>query len=288
MKEETVIYIISDQRSGSTLLENLLAKSSKILSVGEMRLLSDHVNKGRYGRSWGWKCSCGKGFNECVFWSKVIKELKQKNISKIKNTKIDIKDSIVQYIKDYPNILVDDNNEEVLVLLKELYKAIFKISGKNIIIDSSKHPFQGLWIYKKLGFQVKVINIKRDNRAVALSKQKWQIKFGQKKINLFKLLGATKFKAMKCNWVMSRINFNDKILINYEDLAQNPKQVINSICKKFDIPEFEVPEYMYLENDHTIAGTPNRFKKRVIKYDDTWKQIVKTRPFFRIIGKLLN
>ena len=41
----TVIYIISDRRSGSTLLENMLSKSEEIISVGELAMIRGHIYK---------------------------------------------------------------------------------------------------------------------------------------------------------------------------------------------------------------------------------------------------
>ena len=49
-EKTTVIYIISDRRSGSTLLENMLSKSEEIISVGELAMLKGHIYKEGPGR----------------------------------------------------------------------------------------------------------------------------------------------------------------------------------------------------------------------------------------------
>jgi hypothetical protein len=41
----TIIYIMSDNRSGSTLLENILSKSDECFSVGELAMLKGHLLK---------------------------------------------------------------------------------------------------------------------------------------------------------------------------------------------------------------------------------------------------
>ena len=68
----TVIYIISDRRSGSTLLENILSKSIEIVSIGELAMLKGHIEKNGPGDLWNWNCSCGKTIMQCEFWSKVL------------------------------------------------------------------------------------------------------------------------------------------------------------------------------------------------------------------------
>ena len=68
----TVIYVMSDVRSGSTLLENILSKSGESVSVGEMALLKNHIHRTGPGAKWNWNCSCGEPISACSFWSRVI------------------------------------------------------------------------------------------------------------------------------------------------------------------------------------------------------------------------
>jgi hypothetical protein len=71
-KKIKVIYIISDRRSGSTLLENILSKSAETVSIGELAMLKGHIAKDGPGELWDWNCSCGKPIMQCEFWSKVL------------------------------------------------------------------------------------------------------------------------------------------------------------------------------------------------------------------------
>ncbi len=52
---------------------------------------------------------------------------------------------------------------------------IFDLTGKSFIIDSSKTPMQAymLYLHKPAGIDVKIIGLKRDLRAIAASKRKW-------------------------------------------------------------------------------------------------------------------
>ena len=68
--KKTIIYVMSDVRSGSTLLENILSNAPNTLSVGELHHLDSHLYKGKWGRPWNWTCSCGKSIDNCKFWNK--------------------------------------------------------------------------------------------------------------------------------------------------------------------------------------------------------------------------
>src|SRR5215831_19303761 len=78
-KKPTVMYVVSDRRSGSTLLENILSKSSEVTSVGELAMLKGHILKQGPGERWNWSCSCGLPVNECNFWSPVLKSTYEKD-----------------------------------------------------------------------------------------------------------------------------------------------------------------------------------------------------------------
>src|SRR5689334_5320337 len=72
-----IIYIMADNRSGSTLLENILSKSDECFSVGELAMLKGHLLKEGHGENWNWKCSCGQPLDKCIFWSPIISETYQ-------------------------------------------------------------------------------------------------------------------------------------------------------------------------------------------------------------------
>ena len=73
-----VIYIISDKRSGSTLLDYLLSCHPDVTPLGELRLLFGHYHKIRAGARWNWNCSCGQPVASCGFWTKIFEWLNVK------------------------------------------------------------------------------------------------------------------------------------------------------------------------------------------------------------------
>lgn len=280
MKTNTILYIVSDVRSGSTVLENILSKSKDIISLGELHLLDSHIHKGKWGATWNWNCSCGKSFTTCEFWLSVYKELGIKSAQEITKT---------QLSEGYYNRKDDiSQHNEAIQILNKIYQAVFKLSNCKVIIDSSKSPFQGVELYKNRENIFKFIHLKRDVRAVTISKNKWSIKFFNKPLNLYKVLINTFRYRAQSNSALKNVKEEDIFTIGYEEFFENPQHHLNKIADFVGFQRIEMPEYMVLQNDHTIAGTPNRFEKRKIKLDENWKESARKNPIFNALGYILN
>lgn len=283
MKEkQSIIYIMSNQRSGSTLIENILSKSSETVSVGESFLLGGYIHRTGPGKVFDWRCSCGETLEECEFWNKVYDELGIDHAREIKSTKI-VDPNNREALPNQKEV-----NVEVATLMNNIYKAIFKITGKRVLIDSSKEAFNGLSLYRNSPYNFKFIYLKRDLRAVTISKQNWRKKYGKKDIGFIKMLLANYLHRLKCKLILLKVNKNHVFKLKYEDFFKDPQQTLNEMSIFFGFVPFTVPEYMEPSEDHTIAGTPNRTEKRKIQYDDRWYSVAKKKPFFNMLGSLLN
>jgi hypothetical protein len=279
---KTIIYIMSDLRSGSTLLENVLSNAPNILSVGELHHLNSYLYHKKVGRTSRWKCSCGKSFENCVFWSKIISTLKDRDVE-ISKTAI-IPDN--KYSSE--NSIHKKENKRVIKLIDEIYSAIFHEYNINYIIDSSKTPWQGMGLYSYSDFNIKIIYLKRDIRAVTLSKLKWTKKLHNNNRNIYKTLKYTKSYDNEIKKYIKQIKSKDIIKVKYEQLAKSTNKTIKIVTRKYNMPQYDVPEYMEYNNKHSVGGTPNRFEKSKIKYDSSWIKKSKQKPIFHIIGKIVE
>jgi len=297
-KKPTVIYIISDRRSGSTLLENALSKSFEVTSVGELAMLKGHILKLGPGNHWNWNCSCGKPVTECDFWKPVLKDTYEQNPSSF-NTDIEwnFKSKKLFAVAAFPsifknrllNIISNKKNKDVAETLNKLYKKIFEQTGRPFIVDSSKDPFQALCIYRNAhDFDVKIIWLKRDLRAIAVSKSKWKEVNIKKQKTLNKLLFDVFYYRRICRAVSLFIKKEDLLQLNYEDLAQQTQKQLDNITTKFGMEKYVAPQYMFVEDDHTIGGTPNRFEKRPIVFETGWKKNYQKKKILYITGNVLN
>ncbi len=293
-EKTTVIYIISDRRSGSTLLENMLSKSEEVVSVGELAMLKGHIDKQGPGFFWDWNCSCGKPVLECEFWSKVLQNIYDENFQS--KTKWPFKSSKITVASFFPKsacktlwrFINTKRNFDTIGILNEVYKSVSKVSSKKIIVDSSKDPMQALAISKCKDVDTKFIWLTRDVRAITVSKLKRAKANKSSDKGGLRTLYSTLFFKKLCAAALNCLKDHTTLKISYEALAANPQKELDNICARFGLKNFEAPSYMELMNDHTIGGTPTRFEKRPVAADDSWKKFYKNKPLLNAFGKFAN
>lgn len=294
----TIIYIMADNRSGSTLLENILSKSDECFSVGELTMLKGHLLKNGPGEKWNWNCACGSPLTECVFWSSIVKQTYQANPENFASgIKWNFKSKALALNAMFPflfknkflKVISNPANKQVTDTLNELFKLVQVKSGKQFIVDSSKNPLQALAIYKKItGFDVKVIWLKRDVRAIVTSKNKWKsLNKKKEKSKLKRLLDVFYYRRL-CYTVSKLVQPKDLLQLDYKTLATDTHTELQKIFDAFGLQPFPTPEYMELVEDHTIGGTPGRFTKKPIQYDDGWKEEYKHSKFAYFVGGVFN
>lgn len=295
---ETVIYIISDRRSGSTLLENMLSKSQEVVSVGELSMLKGHIYKEGAGALWDWNCSCGKPVLECPFWSVVLKDIytdgePEKNETEVKypynSAKVKRASLMPSSGKNFLLKLVrKEKNKQTIAFVSSIYRSIFNTTGKRVIVDSSKTPIQALALFDSKQMNAKFIFLTRDLRAITISKiKRWKVNKRSDNGPFKTLINSYFFKKL-CEAVMKIIGNNNSLQLRYEDLAQNPQKELDKIFLKFGVKPYPAPEYMELLDEHTIAGTPGRFERKKITIDSGWKDYYKKHPLLNAVGSTLN
>lgn len=293
-----VIYIMSDNRSGSTLLENILSKSDECFSVGELAMLKGHLLKYGPGARWNYNCACGNPLDECVFWSPIIAKLfepdKDNFFTSINwnfKSKALAMNAVFPFLfkEKFSKICSTEANKKVIATLSQLYKEVSEKSRKKFIVDSSKNPLQALAIYKnKKDFNVKIIWLKRDIRAIATSKRKWKSENKKKEKSLFKLVFDIFYYRRLCYTVSTMVDPADIIYMEYESLAKHTHEELQRIFQAFNMKPFATPQFMELVEDHTIGGTPGRFSKKPIQYDEGWKAQFKNDKLAYFTGGVLN
>ena len=179
-----IIYIAGYGRSGSTVLDLLLGHLSPVVSVGELFMFfrPDEL----------YRCSCGGRLQpphsdtspdetECPFWRQVRQTYEQK-ISSTKRQPVGgtpglaFRRSIEGFAAPLrsafwgkPRSLQKSYNLQQ----KILFEAIAEVSGKTIVVDSSKTALEVAWrpimLQRATGYPVKVIHLVRDGRAVMWS-----------------------------------------------------------------------------------------------------------------------
>ena len=310
--KKTLVYIMSDVRSGSTLLDFLLGNHPDAQSVGELRFFETHVNREGVGHSWNWKCTCGKTLESCQLWSKVIERLDGDGVRKASelSTCTSINQDGFERTTFFVALFVffcglsslkrsltkifwrgggrANVAEDCFAILRE----VCAVTGKNIVIDSSKSPdhLHTLLAAVPKEFNVKVIHLIRDGRAVTFSKLTRAQQFGKPLRCRSAVLGWVKTNLMASN-VLSLLSAGDFVTIRYEELCNDTENVIRGVCTALGISFSDDQIRLSKENSHNIGGSQHRFSKdRDIRLDERWKHGmgIKERAIFAFFGGWLN
>jgi len=294
---KTIIYIASDSRSGSTLLDNMMSNHPQADSVGELRQLASHVNKEGTAAVWNWVCTCGKSIDECSVWNQVrrIYEKEQgKSFADIETGRMVDNRSAVFHPAMLLTWLIPAKSvkrwlfrrafrQEPLQELGQtcycLFDAFSRTVDAEIIIDSSKSVQQlhALIAAKPADVELKAIHIVRDGRSVLYSKMKRAEQYEEYGAS-FKLISAIRdWCYINLQILNTRCFFESKdmLTIRYEDLCNHREATLKRICTSFGIVFDEAMLHLSGENKHNIGGSSHRFDwnaQTPIRVDERWKK----------------
>ncbi len=273
-----IIYLAGEGRSGTTLLEKLLAEQKNIFAGGELRYIWERSIKENQ------LCSCGKEFNQCEIWKKIIQDI-EKEI----NIELFIKSyNKIGRMRHYPiyNMLKQLHKSEFRIITDiyyKLYKSILKNTNSDYIIDSSKHPMFAHILSTHPNIQLYVIHLVRDARAVTYSSMKKRIRPEIKnKIEYMPTypayMSALAWKFVNIVTEKLEKNVYKYTRLKYEDMFHDINSTLNRLYDFLELNEMSNDfiisnSLVKLHSNHTTSGNPMRFKEGSIelKTDNAWK-----------------
>jgi hypothetical protein len=277
-----VLYIAGSGRSGSTLLELLLNESMHQPALGELFRLwrQDPLEI---------KCGCGKIIGTCPFWQEVFAmcgwQLKPEWFNKM----LALQMRVVRWRRLpwllFPKIAPARFNKDALELAnkyEDLYEALSRMSKQSVVVDASKNVIFILLLKRIKTIDLRVVHLVRDPRGVAYS---WRYHKKRKPeasdesylhiISPLKII-LLWWSNLLLPWILKGNSKNYKF-VAYEDFADNPEKVVQSIFDTLEIAGdmslFDAPQ-MVLSTNHTVSGNPLRFESKVIevKKDENWRK----------------
>lgn len=296
-------YICSSGHSGSTLLDLLLGSHPSCCSLGEVSDLQRWLRENL-------TCTCGKQILGCAFWTSVCSELRsgqdaeemaqckgmrtRRVIPQQGGLKGRLSYNLLGVLLALGNqdlvrlgasvFQLHRTTREVVETNWRLFEAIQAKTGCEVIVDSSKAPMRMKLLYLQAPRAVKVIHLVRDGRGVTASymRKGWKAE-----------------DAIK-GWVRANRNIrrmlitvarNDKHLVRYEDLCENPRLELGRICAFVGLTFTE--QMLGFRNvvHHNISGNRMRFgKSECIRSDEGWRKVLdaETLKLFDDVGAELN
>lgn len=284
-----VLYIAGHGYSGSTLLTFLLDAHPQIATIGELGIAEQakiHTTPEQY------LCSCQAPVRECEFWRRVSREMGERGHPfDVWDSDLDfrargggISDVILRAVQRGPVLetarsigvrVVPGARRElsrILSRIETLAEIVTGIKGSRIFLDSSKRPERAVFMRRIPNFDMRVIHLVRDGRAVSWSNMK----------NL-----GVGVEAAADSWVadnraaeQARRYFpKDRwMTLRYEDLCADPAGTLSRIYSFSGlppgIPGNGVPEFRGGEH-HVIGNRMRLSSTSEIRIDDRWKTALK-------------
>lgn len=265
-------FILSDVRSGSTLLDQCLGAHDDVVTLGEAHWLPAYAtqDRTRYDPVHDLVCPCGQDVGKCPFWSAVRREL-GKPLESLdlhsRFTRVSRDGSLVSKIRFLPRRLVRSHPQlyrssavrralggpHLAGDILNLLEAASRASGRGICVDSSKSPFRFRAVHGLDPGRARALVLARDFRAVVHSKMK----------------RGESLEAAARGWrlAMEHIDALTRDLpgdhvhrLRYEDLCEQPRAEHERICAflgiRFQETMLRRPERGFL---HHIGGSPSKF-----------------------------
>ena len=282
MDKIKIVYLTGFWYSGATILGRSLRTSDQVIYVGEIR---DFWVKGIRNDE---KCSCGEKFSSCSFWQAVkneyINSFPSENIETI-TRELERFERWTNYFKLKKYLKNKDDKsyrlflENYLKHTEKLYEIISKVSGRNIIVDSSRLAvrLQALSLSDRLDLYP--IYVIRDPRGVVNSLFKKEIRdYGKRRNNSLKHVLKWVVKNFLTLNAMKNIKVSKKIYLGYTYFTKNSVNVLEFLEKilncKVDYVIKDGKVSLNLKPGHVFTGNRSRFDsgKVTISEDEKWRK----------------
>lgn len=291
-RKPTVVFILGLGRSGSTVLDLFLGQHPRVQSAGE---LSNAVNRGWLSGDY---CSCGQRVPDCAFWTEVRVRWEQmtqaapQDYEELRHSVEDCRANLWQmlWIRQPERLRLGGytagrffNYAQWTALL---YQAICGVSGRPVVVDSSKNPVRGLALTMMANsldlIDLRLIHLVRDVRGFAWSARKSFRCDKRSGIpqdiaprNVAKSAVVWTFINQVADRVRHRHDAGRSMLMRYEDFVQNPAAITLPLATFLDLP----PEPWLaiaagertIEPGHVVAGNRVRMQHQIkIRPDTEW------------------
>lgn len=241
------LYICSAGHSGSTLIDLILGSHSRVESLGEVAFVPSSLVIGK-------TCSCGAAMTECGHWRGVIECLNRKhgrdywrdprslnlglilghrNVDFERLTRWYVTRWKLQHALRAAEIMLGaglfrpltGEFRQGLDNTFDFYDCAREVSGKPVVVDSSKQYIKGISLYLARPQRVRLILVTRDGRGVMHSHLKRGVSRDYARVawgNYYRRVLPLLEKAVPEAHVLR---------VKYEDLAANPDGMVRRMCE---------------------------------------------------------
>ena len=268
-----LVYVLSTGRSGSTLLDLLLGTHPELTTVGEFQLLAFLAADPEA------RCGCRELFRLCEFWRPILEqpELASPNYP-IEALREHRDAGRLLRPRLLPTLLAGLTTEAIRAEARaygaanaDALELVARATDNQILVDSSKDPYRLLLLARSGRFDLHVIHLVRDPRAV-----------------VFSFAGGTTPTLRRAThvagrWAIQQALFSRLVrtaspperttVVRYEDLASNTATTLGALGVRLGVEPtaFDVDSFRSRPN-HAIAGNPMRQRTDPVAIDERWRR----------------
>lgn len=302
-----LIYILAQSHSGSTLVDSILGTHPEISSSGELRYLNWQLErtKGTGGTVEAETCcSCESDFRNCDFWSEVLARITQRTGNDIINDPLSFDtshfghysyqnsgghsrsfgDRLLGFLarkwleRGLPLEVICRLTPRAKLRIRNnwlLYELMAEVSGRNIVVDSSKHLLIALLLQASRPEDVWFVFLHRDVRGLAYSHKKRATERGQQYSLRRTVLNAKVFEERihRYKTYIPNLQYFD---CTYEEVVRAPSSFLDRVAGAIGASADHVRQaddhfYIDPQNQHLVAGNPMRYRGRQkVRFDSGW------------------
>lgn len=271
VQRRAAIFVLSDVRSGSTLLDQCLGAHEQVASLGEVHWLPAYASQDRrlYNPVHELVCTCGDAVGRCVFWSAVRERLGRPFESLMLHSGLSkraraggawgrLKWLPRKIVRSKPALYRHRVVQDALGATRQtgdiaaLLDAACAASGRPFCVDSSKSPYRFRAAWERDPARSRGVVLARDYRAVVHSKMKrgqsleeaahgWRVVMEQ-------------IEALTADLPVDRVH-----RLTYEALCTNPPEELGRLCRFLEIEFSEAMLHRPYGKVHHIGGSPSKF-----------------------------
>jgi hypothetical protein len=285
-----VLYVGGMPRSGSTLTDLMLHQLPGHIGVGELFYLW------RNGLAHEGLCACGETFSRCDFWAEVGRvafggwsEMDAEHVMRLQEA-VDRTSKIPWLLSPWQPRAFRAQLDEYREILRRLYAAICRVSGAQVVVDSSKRASLAYVLRTMPDVDLRVVQVVRDPRGVAFSFNK-HVALPEGAALRNEMPRSTTRKVSR-RWVT--VNSMIAALrplgvpltrVRYEDLVAHPARELGKVLQLSggEAPEgvfgYVTDEGIAVPRTHVVAGGRIRLAsgRMPLRLDEQWRQDMPVR-----------
>jgi len=281
-----VVYIMGHGYSGSTLLTFLLGTHPRIATIGELGIAQQAKESTAPEE---YLCSCHSPVRDCGFWQRVSREMAERGHPfDIWDADLDFRardgalaDVLLRAVQRGPVLEAARSaglsvvpgarreRDRIISRIGSLADIVTGIKGCDVFLDSSKRPERATLMQRSGAFDMRVIHLVRDGRAVSWS--------SMKHLSLPPEDAARSWLADNQGSEHARRYFpSDRwMTLRYEDLCADPDGTLTRLHGFIGVPSTN-GYHKFRAIDHHIIGNQMRLASTSeIRLDESWKQALK-------------